>query len=100
MENANQPANELDKWRDLERRLQEIEEEIQELKLGISLGYRRDRLEQSSRQIEHSSRELDAIYTEIASYLFNWSSLKVPFWQIVRFSGLGFLLGLALRSCA
>ncbi len=96
MENPDQ----LDKWRNLERRLQEIEEQIQELKLGIALGYRRDRLEQGMMQIEHSSKELDTIYTEIASYLFNWSSLKVPFWQIVRFAGLGFLLGVALRSCA
>ena len=96
MENSDQ----LDKWRNLEQRLQEIEEQIQELKLGIALGYRRDRLEQGMMQIEHSSKELDTIYTEIASYLFNWSSLKVPFWQIVRFSGLGFLLGVALRSCA
>jgi len=95
MENPDQ----LDKWRDLERRLQEIEEQIQELKLGIALGYRRDRLEQGNLQIADSSKQLDAIYTEIASYLFNWSSLKVPFWQIVRFTGLGFLLGVALRSC-
>ncbi len=93
-------SEQLDKWRALEQRLQEIEEQIQEVKLGISLGYRRDRLEQGQLQLERSSKQLEEIYTEIASYLFNWSSLKVPFWQIVRFTGLGFLLGVALRSCA
>ncbi len=93
-------SEQLDKWRALEQRLQEIEEQIQEVKLGISLGYRRDRLEQGQLQLEQSSKQLEEIYTEIASYLFNWSSLKVPFWQIVRFTGLGFLLGVALRSCA
>jgi len=37
--------------------------------------------------------------TNLESQLFSWTSLKRPFWQIIRFGGLGVVIGWLLRSC-
>lgn len=92
------PQPQLDKWHRLEVQLQEAEELLQELKLGLSLGYRLDRLQSSTEQIDNLQTKLNALQVEIAEYLFGWQSLKYPFWQIVRFTGVGILVGVFLRS--
>jgi len=30
----------------------------------------------------------------------SWSSFREPFWQIVRFVGIGIIIGVILRGCA
>jgi hypothetical protein len=52
-------------------------------------------LKQELRQIE---QELEAIELNLESSLFSWGSIKQPFWQAVRFGGLGILLGWILKS--
>jgi len=54
-------------------------------------------LKQELRQIE---QELEAIELNLESSLFSWGSIKQPFWQAVRFGGLGILLGWVLKSYA
>jgi len=54
-------------------------------------------LKQELRQIE---QELEAIELNLESSLFSWGSIKQPFWQAVRFGGLGILLGWILKSYA
>jgi hypothetical protein len=89
----------LAKWHQIEAEITEAEALLQDLKLGLSLGYRKDKLLAQSEGIANLRKQLDTIEGEIANYLFGWSALKVPFWQIVRFTGLGLLLGFALRGC-
>ncbi|MBD2038731.1 hypothetical protein H6F76_27645 [Leptolyngbya sp. FACHB-321] len=37
--------------------------------------------------------QLDALEVKLESRLFSWGSLREPFWQIVRFGGLGLVVG-------
>lgn len=37
--------------------------------------------------------QLDALEVSLESRLFSWGSLREPFWQIVRFGGLGVIIG-------
>ncbi|MFN3926263.1 MAG: hypothetical protein ACK4QL_02840 [Pseudanabaenaceae cyanobacterium] len=98
MESGN--TDDLAKWHRLEAELNEAEETLQELRRGLALGYRKDRLLSQSEGLKNLQEKLDELDIEIASYLFSWSTLKVPFWQIVRFTGLGILIGFGLRGCA
>lgn len=54
-------------------------------------------LQQELRQLRQRLEELDFA---LESHLFTWSSLKEPFWQAVRFGGLGIVIGWILKSCA
>ncbi|WP_017652701.1 hypothetical protein [Fortiea contorta] len=48
------------------------------------------------RQIQH---QIEVLEINLESQLFSWSSLKRPFWQVVRFGGLGVIIGWILKSC-
>ncbi|MBW4470279.1 MAG: hypothetical protein KME45_07720 [Stenomitos rutilans HA7619-LM2] len=37
--------------------------------------------------------QIDALEVNLESRLFSWGSLREPFWQIVRFGGLGLIIG-------
>ncbi|MDX2243389.1 MAG: hypothetical protein NW224_22135 [Leptolyngbyaceae cyanobacterium bins.302] len=37
--------------------------------------------------------QLEALETNLESHLFTWGSLKEAFWQILRFGGLGIVIG-------
>lgn len=50
-------------------------------------------------QLDQIKAQLETIEVEIESRLISWSSFREPFWQIVRFSGLGILIGVMLKSC-
>jgi len=49
-------------------------------------------------EIHFISQELDEIEVRLESQLFKWSSLSEPFWQIVRFGGVGVIIGWILKS--
>ncbi|MGL4619237.1 MAG: DUF2203 domain-containing protein, partial [Chroococcidiopsis sp.] len=42
--------------------------------------------------------QLETIEVNLESQLFSWGSLKAPFWQAVRFGGLGVIVGWILKS--
>jgi chromosome segregation ATPase len=50
-------------------------------------------------ELKRIKSELEEIEVNLESQLFSWGSLKEPFWQAVRFGGLGILIGWMLRSC-
>jgi alpha-tubulin suppressor-like RCC1 family protein len=71
------------------------------------LGNRREDVRQSLRQnplpqlkkeLREIEQELETIELNLESSLFSWGSIKQPFWQAVRFGGLGILLGWILKS--
>jgi hypothetical protein len=43
--------------------------------------------------------QLQVLEINLESRLFSWSSLKEPFWQVIRFGGLGVIIGWLLKSC-
>ncbi len=79
--------------------IQQAETEQSELKDQMNvLKSRRSRepgLKAELAQIQKRFEELDLI---LESRLLSWSSLKEPFWQVVRFGGLGIVLGWILHS--
>lgn len=58
------------------------------------------RIDEIHRQLLEISDRLEQIEAEIESRLLSWSSFSEPFWQVVRFTGLGIVIGIILRSCA
>ncbi|WP_346289492.1 DUF2203 domain-containing protein [Sphaerothrix gracilis] len=44
--------------------------------------------------------ELEQLELTLESRLVTWRNFQEPFWQAVRFGGLGLLLGWLLRGCA
>lgn len=51
-------------------------------------------------ELKYIEEELDAIEVRLESELFKWSSLSEPFWQIVRFGGIGIIIGWILKTMA
>lgn len=47
------------------------------------------------KQIKH---QLEVLEVSLESQLFSWNTVKRPFWQIVRFGGLGVIIGWLLKS--
>jgi len=51
-------------------------------------------------ELQQIKQELDTLEVNLESHLFSWSTLKEPFWQAVRFGGLGVVLGWILNALA
>lgn len=77
--------------------------EQQELRVRIN----RAQGELRQHRTKHVQDELKALHTRmeeleltLESQLFAWSSLKEPFWQAIRFGGIGVVLGWVLHKMA
>ena len=55
--------------------------------------------EELLKQLQEISDRLEQIEGDLESRLLSWSSFREPFWQIVRFGGIGIIIGVILRSC-
>lgn len=51
-------------------------------------------------ELRHIKQQLEVLELNLESQLFSWRSLKKPFWQAVRFGGMGVIIGWILKSCA
>jgi len=56
--------------------------------------------ELSTADVERLQRQLNDLEEDLESALFDWRSLREPFWQAVRFGGLGIVIGWILRGIA
>ena len=52
------------------------------------------------KQLQALDDQLEQIEADLESRLLSWSSFREPFWQIVRFGGIGVIIGVILKSCA
>lgn len=114
----NQPDPDADEF---EQALAEVEENLQLLReryeqiqrdrlRQAELQHRRERIKKSLRQdsnrqtlkaeLKQIQEQLETIELNLESRLFSWGSLKEPFWQAVRFGGLGIIIGWILKSYA
>ena len=97
----------------VERSLAAVKERYTQIQLDrqrqVELGHRREEIRQSKRQnplpqlkkeLREIEQELETIELNLESSLFSWGSIKQPFWQAVRFGGLGILIGWILKSYA
>ncbi|AFZ01038.1 hypothetical protein [Calothrix sp. PCC 6303] len=68
---------------ELQQRLHELEEnQLPEMKVELKL----------------IQQQLEVLEINLESRLFTWRSVKQPFWQFVRFGGLGIIIGWLLKS--
>jgi hypothetical protein len=56
--------------------------------------------EELLKQLQELGEQLEQIEADLESRLLSWSSFRETFWQIVRFVGIGIIIGVVLRSCA
>ncbi|MEG4804416.1 DUF2203 domain-containing protein [Microcoleus sp. ARI1-B5] len=97
----------------VERSLAAVKERYTQIQVDrqrqAELGHRREDVRQSLRQnplpqlkkeLREIEQELETIELNLESSLFSWGSIKQPFWQAVRFGGLGILIGWMLKSYA
>ncbi|MFM7363373.1 MAG: hypothetical protein ACKO11_02475 [Cuspidothrix sp.] len=49
-------------------------------------------------ELTRLQKQLETIEINLESRLFSWTCLKRPFWQAVRFGGLGVIIGWLLKS--
>ena len=48
-------------------------------------------------ELKQIQEQLEALEVNLESQLFSWKSIKEPFWQAVRFGGLGVIVGWILK---
>ncbi|HIK37308.1 MAG: hypothetical protein NZ901_08745 [Geminocystis sp.] len=79
---------------------QERKEELLARKKEIESQIKENRRESLKSELYYLQKELEEIEVRLESQLFKWSSLSEPFWQAVRFLGLGIVIGWILKSLA
>jgi hypothetical protein len=51
-------------------------------------------------ELQRLQRQQEALELQLESQLLDWGSLREPFWQAVRFGGLGIVIGWILKGIA
>ena len=52
----------------------------------------------SADELKRLKRQLDELEVQLESTLFDWRSLLEPFWQALRFGGVGIIIGWILKG--
>ena len=73
-------------------RQRELQQRLKKVRLA--------KLPQDKAQLKQIKQQLEVLELNLESQLFSWGSLKEPFWQAVRFGGLGVIIGWLLKSVA
>ncbi|WP_052050558.1 hypothetical protein [Leptolyngbya sp. KIOST-1] len=90
---------------DLMQQLEGLELRLHQLKTGIANLLQLQHLQsdvptadaqRSAQEVAHLQETADQFEMELASRVISWQHLQEPFWQAVRFGGLGLLIGWAL----
>ncbi|NEP40489.1 MAG: DUF2203 domain-containing protein [Okeania sp. SIO2G4] len=79
-----------------QRRKAELKHRLEEVRPEV----RRQKTNELREELQRIQTELETIELNLESSLFGWNSIKEPFWQAVRFGGLGIAIGWLLKSCA
>lgn len=74
--------------------------ELQQRLNQVKKQLRRTQVSKLKVELRQIKEQLEVIEVNLESQLFSWGSLKEPFWQAVRFGGLGIIIGWILKSCA
>ncbi|KPQ37458.1 MAG: hypothetical protein ACLFM4_11470 [Phormidium sp.] len=86
----------------------ELEQELEALERAFEAFRERykqvkgDRQQQQTlqQQLQQIQQQLQDLELRLESQLFSWRELREPFWQAVRWLGLGIVVGWILKSCA
>jgi predicted RNase H-like nuclease (RuvC/YqgF family) len=91
---------------DLKARLTQIQRDGQrkiELKNRIDEvipQIRQTKSQQLKEELNQLKTQLETLEFDLESRLVTWGSFQEPFWQAVRFGGLGIVIGWLLKSCS
>lgn len=78
------------------QRQKELQHRYEEVRQDL----RRERSPQLIAELQQIKQQLEMLEVSLESSLFSFSSLREPFWQAVRFAGIGIAIGWLLKSCA
>jgi hypothetical protein len=78
-----------------QRRQAQLQQRLEEL----SQQQPNNRQPEMKAEIRRIKQQLEVLEVNLESQLLSWNSLKEPFWQAVRFGGLGIVVGWILKSC-
>ena len=80
--------------------VEQAQAEKQELRVRINRAQnelRQHRTKQVEDELKSLQTRLEEVELTLESQLFSWSSVKEPFWQAIRFGGIGVVLGWILH---
>jgi chromosome segregation ATPase len=105
--NSSEPTSFKNDQAEFEQAFEEVESLLQNLKeryLQIQIAkQRRTELQQRLHELQAELRQvketLEALEVDLESRLFSWNSQREVFWQVIRFVGLGIVVGLAFKAC-
>lgn len=78
------------------QRKAELNHRLEEIRPQLA----KNKLPELQAEIKEIIAQLQAIEVNLESQLFTVDVFKEPFWQAVRFGGLGIVVGWILKSCA
>ena len=90
---------------DIKKRYDQIKfDRLRQIELGSRLEdiyqeLKENRHRELRQELKEIEKELELIELNLESSLFTLGSLKEPFWQAIRFGGLGIVIGWLLKSC-
>ena len=76
----------------------ELQQQLKQVKREIERSRSSHLKVQLKAELKQIQAQLETIEVNLESQLFSWGSLKAPFWQAVRFGGLGVIVGWILKS--
>ncbi|MBD2281372.1 hypothetical protein [Aphanizomenon flos-aquae] len=84
-----------DRYAQVQKDQQQKAQWQQELK---NLKENRKQTPEIKAELNRLQKQLEVLEINLESQLFSWVSLKRPFWQAIRFGGLGVIIGWLLKS--
>ena len=84
-----QVQQDLKRQAELQQRLKQVKPEL-----------RRNHVSELKSELQQIKEQLETIEINLESQMFSWGSLREPFWQAIRFGGLGVVVGWILKSYA
>lgn len=78
----------------------ELQQRHQSLKKQLKSGLSDADKQEVKAELKRIQSHIETLQLRLESDLFGWHSMKEPFWQAVRFGGLGIVLGWVLRACS
>ena len=98
LSNLKQRYLEVERNQAQQSQLRQREAELKQ-ELRRTPSYERSRRQPLRKELQHIQQQLESIELTLESQLFSLSSFKEPFWQAVRFAGLGVIIGWILKAC-
>ncbi|XGV99002.1 MAG: hypothetical protein ACAF41_08700 [Leptolyngbya sp. BL-A-14] len=72
---------------------EQTQAQLQERKEQLKRKMQRSSTPELKAELTRLQTQIDELEVNLESKLFSWGSLREPFWQIIRFGGLGIVIG-------